>query len=131
MPRRKDSGAFVILLQDFPGDLMFSQIASIHDHVRCLAIPGVSPFHDLAKRGICGKIRTIAVSTDFFFQKSQIALQIDHEGITAQGLDLFGRENLFAGRIEFLLDGTWEQFDDFTSSSEGDRGLMVGAAIDW
>jgi uncharacterized coiled-coil protein SlyX len=56
-----------------------------------------------------------------------------HDGSYTAGLDHYQELTDFAiaGRVEVLLDGSWDQFDDFTSSSEGDTGLMIGAAINW
>jgi uncharacterized coiled-coil protein SlyX len=56
-----------------------------------------------------------------------------HDGSYSAGQDYAGENYEFAvaGRAELLLSGSWDQFDDFTSSSSGDFGLMVGAAVDW
>lgn len=35
----------------------------------------------------------------------------------------------FTGRIEFLANGTWEQFMDFTNPTGNANGLMIGGAI--
>ena len=55
-----------------------------------------------------------------------------HDGSYQYG-SAFNRDTTnfaFAGRIEILLDGTWDQFDDFQAWSTDDFGLMIGAAVD-
>ncbi|MFA7235747.1 MAG: hypothetical protein WC058_02690, partial [Phycisphaeraceae bacterium] len=37
----------------------------------------------------------------------------------------------FAGRVEFLAMGTWDQFKDFTTFTGDQMGLLLGAAIDY
>lgn len=33
------------------------------------------------------------------------------------------------GRAEFMLNGTWDQFNDFTSPKGGEMGILLGAAV--
>jgi hypothetical protein len=35
------------------------------------------------------------------------------------------------GRAEFMINGTWDQFNDFTSPKGGENGILLGAAIHW
>lgn len=38
-------------------------------------------------------------------------------------------EFAFTGRVEYLVQGNWGQFEDFTSPQGSEQGLMIGAAI--
>lgn len=40
-------------------------------------------------------------------------------------------EYAFTGRGEFLASGTWDQFNDFTSATDGENGILIGAAAHW
>lgn len=35
------------------------------------------------------------------------------------------------GRVEFLASGTWAQFNDFTSATDGENGILIGGAAHW
>ncbi|MBX3386686.1 MAG: hypothetical protein KF768_08960 [Phycisphaeraceae bacterium] len=40
-------------------------------------------------------------------------------------------EYALTGRVEFLFDGQWKDFEDFTAQKGQDFGFMLGAAIHW
>ena len=40
-------------------------------------------------------------------------------------------EFAFSARAEFLLSGTWEQFEDFTSPMGSEQGMLLGASFHW
>ena len=56
-----------------------------------------------------------------------------HDGSYASDSEFSADRTDFAvaGRVEFLLAGDWTQFDDFTSWSSDDFGLLLGIAGDY
>jgi hypothetical protein len=74
-------------------------------------------------------------NTDFTNEKN-IALTYDPitGNITSFGTPFGGEADLaFVGRFEYKFAGTWDQFDDFTSTPGSDLGVLLGAAaaIEW
>ncbi|MHB1158586.1 MAG: porin [Phycisphaerales bacterium] len=60
-------------------------------------------------------------------------LAMVHDGSGAANSDYTSTEAeiAFAGRVEFLAMGTWDQFKDFTTFTGDQMGLLLGAAIDY
>jgi len=56
-----------------------------------------------------------------------------HNGITAAhgGWSDFDTEYAFSARVEFKIGGAWQQFEQYASRPGSERGLMLGAAINY
>jgi type II secretory pathway pseudopilin PulG len=97
--------------------------------------------HQLAvERGISTNLmtagRTQGVQISYTSQESDIPFRVMvmfHDGSLQANTDM--GQSMFdlgiAARVEVLLSGTWKQFEDYVSSPNDERGILLGAGINY